>query len=329
MTSRLRFAIGIVSLAILAVLLFDGSITSAAKGDRQAPTTPTNLQITAIGETHVTLKWNASTDNSGKLSYRVKITNLANTAYNSLATVAQTSTTYTLQYLSANTAYSFTVYAVDANNNRSGDSNPAGATTLADTSPPTKPVVQATVLGPSQVQLTWTKSTDTFPSYCCSYSFTQNGAPLTQHINWAAAPTGKLSVIIRHVSPGTTNSFTVSAIDSTGINKSTSDPVSASTWPSNDKTPPSVPTNLRYVEGFGCTEVYLGWIQSIDETDPQTSIEYEIYVNGVLSPLPVSAGVDVDFVYGAIQGDSFFTVKAVDRSGNSSAASSPVKCDWN
>ena len=33
---------------------------------------------------------------------------------------------------------------------------------------------------------------------------------------------------------------------------------------------------------------------------PQDKVEYEIYVNGVPSPLPVSAGVDVDFVYGAI-----------------------------
>ena len=32
------------------------------------------------------------------------------------------------------------------------------------------PVLQATTLGPSQVQLTWTKSTDNIPNYCCSYS---------------------------------------------------------------------------------------------------------------------------------------------------------------
>jgi len=71
--------------------------------------------------------------------------------------------------------------------------------------------------------------------------------------------------------------------------------------------------------------VYLGWTESTDGVDAQSSIEYEIYVNGVLSPLPVSAGVDFDFVYATAFGDNTFTVKAVDRSGNSSAASSPLK----
>ena len=54
-------------------------------------------------------------------------------------------------------------------------------------------------------------------------------------------------------------------------------------------------------------------------------IEYEIYVNGVLSPLPISGGIDVDFVYANFHGDNIFTVKAVDKSGNSSQASSPLK----
>lgn len=59
--------------------------------------------------------------------------------------------------------------------------------------------------------------------------------------------------------------------------------------------------------------------------DPQGFIEYEIYVNGVISPMPVSSGIDFDFVYGTALGENIFTVKAVDRSGNSSSASAPLK----
>jgi hypothetical protein len=33
-------------------------------GDREAPTTPTNLRVAASSDTSVTLAWNASTDNS-------------------------------------------------------------------------------------------------------------------------------------------------------------------------------------------------------------------------------------------------------------------------
>jgi hypothetical protein len=75
----------------------------------------------------------------------------------------------------------------------------------------------------------------------------------------------------------------------------------------------------------GGGEGWLGWTQSSDNTDAQNNIEYELYVNGVLSSLPVSAGIDFDFVYslpGVCQ--NTFTVKAVDQSGNASAASAPI-----
>jgi hypothetical protein len=85
--------------------------------------------------------------------------------------------------------------------------------------------------------------------------------------------------------------------------------------------PPSAPTNVRLVEDQGCGEVWIGWTQSTDDADPQYAIEYEIYVNGVLSPLPVGGGIDRDFVYATAQGDNTFVVKAVDRAGNTSEPS--------
>lgn len=321
-----RLVIATAAVALLTVLLFNGPITSAAKGDRSAPTTPTGLVVTAITESTVALKWNPSTDNSGKFSYQVKITRLNNPSLNSQATVSQTQTTYTVRYLSPNSGHSFTVYAVDGNGNRSSDSNSVIANTAPDTTPPSAPVLQATTLGPSQVQLTWTKSTDNVPNNCCSYAFSMNGSPLTQHINNAAAPAGHMSVIIRHLPPDTQNSFTVTAIDFTGTGKSISNVASAQTWPSVDQTPPSAPTNLHVISlDTGGGEAWLGWTQSTDDTDAQNNIEYEIYVNGVLSPLPVSAGVDFDFVYTHWQCENTFTIKAVDKTGNTSPASNSVK----
>ena len=48
-------------------------------------------------------------------------------------------------------------------------------------------------------------------------------------------------------------------------------------------------------------------------------------MNGVLSPLPVSAGVSTDLVYATAFGDNEFFIKAVDLSGNSSAPSKTIK----
>ena len=163
-----RLIIATAAVAFIAVLLFSGPATSAAKADKTAPTTPTNLLVTAITDNTVTLKWNPSTDNSGKFSYRVTINKLNSPSSSLLQTVSQTQTTVTVQYLLPNSSYSFAVYAVDGSGNRSSDSNSVSANTpLSDTAPPSAPVLQATALGPSQVQLTWTKSTDNVANNCC------------------------------------------------------------------------------------------------------------------------------------------------------------------
>jgi hypothetical protein len=137
-------------------------------------------------------------------------------------------------------------------------------------------------------------------------------------VNWY----GERSVVLRHLTPATSYTFTVQARDSGG-NTATSNAVTLTTEASSDVTPPSAPTNVRIVDGF-CPEFWVGWTQSTDDTDPQSAIEYEIYVNGVLSPLPVGGGIDRDFVYAEASGASTFTVKAVDRAGNTSAASNGV-----
>ena len=324
-----RLIIATAALSLLALLIFSGRTASAGKpADRTPPTTPTNLVVTGTTDSTVSLRWNASTDNSGKFSYRVKVI-WWNSPSNVLATVGQTQTVYTVPNLAPFGKYSFAVYAVDASGNRSSDSNLVTAETSGDTIPPSAPVLQATALGPSRVQLTWSKSVDNIPNYCCTYALSRNGSPLTQHINAALAPSGYQSVIIRHLPPGTVNNFTVTAIDYTGRNSSTSNIATAQTWPSTDTTPPSVPTNLSaFNVDTGGGELWLRWIQASDETDAQNNIEYEIYVNGVLSPLPVSAGVDYDFVYALPGCENTFTVKAVDQSGNTSGASAPIKVQF-
>ena len=169
MTTRslTRFAVGTVALSLFVMFVLNVSVSSAGKGDKSAPTAPANLTVTSISETTVTLVWNASSDNSGKFSYRVQIDSL-NSSYTTLATVAQTQTTYTAKFLSPNKPYSFVVYAVDVNGNRSANSNTVGASTLPDTTGPTAPVLEAIAIAPSQVQLFWTKSTDNVANNCCN-----------------------------------------------------------------------------------------------------------------------------------------------------------------
>jgi chitodextrinase len=278
-------------------------------GDKTAPTTPTNLQATDLGQEHVTLAWDASTDNSGSVTYVVYKDGQG-------FTVPQGQTSYTIDWLSPGRTYSFYVSAYDKSYNRSAPSNTVTVTTLRDTVPPTAPELTGFVRGPSQVALTWTRSTDDVTWWSLGYRIFVNGAPATEHVNWQ----WERSVFLRHLTPATTYTFTVEANDFNG-NTTMSNAVTLTTDPSSDVTPPSVPTNVRIVESNGGCEFWVGWTQSTDDTDPQFAIEYEIYVNGVLSPLPVGGGIDRDFVYGDASGETTFTVKAVDRAGNTSAES--------
>jgi Fibronectin type III domain len=295
------------TLALVLGLVVVGSV--AAARDRTPPTTPTNLQATNLSQTSVTLTWNPSTDKSGAVTYSVYKDGQA-------FTVPQGQTTYTIDWLSPGRTYSFYVTATDRSLNQSARSNTVTVTTLRDTTPPTAPELSGTVRGPSQVSLTWTRSTDDITWWTLGYRIFADGVPVTQHVNWY----WERQVVLRHLTPATSYSFTVEANDFNG-NTTMSNAVTLTTEPTSDVTPPSAPTDVRILENNGACEFWVGWIQSTDDTDPQYAIEYEIYVNGVLSPLAVGAGIDRDFVYGTLSGENTFTVKAVDRAGNTSEAS--------
>ncbi|MDQ6419014.1 fibronectin type III domain-containing protein [Paenibacillus sp. LHD-117] len=97
-------------------------VTGPAFVDTLAPSVPSGLQSTGKTSTSVTLSWNASTDNVGVAGYTVSY---GSTSLNS------TGTSVTVNGLTANTAYTFTVKAFDAAGNISEASAPVTVTTNA------------------------------------------------------------------------------------------------------------------------------------------------------------------------------------------------------
>ena len=136
-----------------------GVVTPPA--DTTPPTAPSNLTATPASSSQINLSWTASTDNVGVTSYLVeRCTGTGCSTYTQIA--APTTTTFSDSSLAAGTAYGYRVRAIDAAGNLSSYSNTVTATTLAgDTQSPTTPTnLVATSISGSQINLTWTGSTD-------------------------------------------------------------------------------------------------------------------------------------------------------------------------
>ena len=130
--------------------------------DTIPPTAPANLTAAAASSSQINLAWTASTDNVGVTGYQIERCQGAGcSTFSQIDTT--TTTTYNNTGLSASTSYSYRVRATDAANNLSPYSGIASATTqtASDPTPPTAPSgLTATAASSSQVNLSWTASTD-------------------------------------------------------------------------------------------------------------------------------------------------------------------------
>jgi len=149
------------------LLVTVGTLTGCAGGsgssnsaDTTQPTAPASLVATAASGTQINLSWTASADNVGVTGYRVERCQGGGCSnFAQIATPAATS--FNDSGLSASTAYSYRVRATDAAGNLSGYSNTASATTQGDTVSPSAPTnLAATAASSTQINLSWTASTD-------------------------------------------------------------------------------------------------------------------------------------------------------------------------
>lgn len=132
----------------------DSNTISATTKDIQAPTAPTNLSVSSVTDTAVSLNWSASSDNVGVTRYDI---------YRGSSKVgSSTTTSYTDTGLTQVTSYSYVVKAVDKAGNTSKDSNTVTATTEAaqvPTIPPQDPQVPTVPIQDPQPPIVPTKDT--------------------------------------------------------------------------------------------------------------------------------------------------------------------------
>jgi len=137
-----------------------GNVTIAPEQNSEAitvdatnPTVPTNFTATAVSGSQINLSWTASTDNVGVTVHKVYRDSIL------LATLENV-TTYIDTGLTVVTSYSYTVSAGDAAGNYSAQSIAASAITRDSVVPTVPTNFTATAVSESQINLSWTASTD-------------------------------------------------------------------------------------------------------------------------------------------------------------------------
>ncbi|MBQ4898585.1 lytic polysaccharide monooxygenase [Paenibacillus sp. Marseille-P2973] len=188
--------------------------------DTQAPTAPSSLAFSGVTSTSVNLSWNASSDNVGVTGYRIY------NGTNQIAAVSGSTLNYNVTGLTANTAYSFQVKAVDAAGNLSAASNTVNVTTsqvVNDTQAPTAPGNLHVMGTPtsSSVTLMWNPSTD---------NVGVTGYKIYRGTTLAGTVSGTTTeYTVSGLSASTSYTFTVRAIDAAGNESAASNSVSATT----------------------------------------------------------------------------------------------------
>jgi chitodextrinase len=136
------------------------SSTASSTTPHISPSAPANLMASAAGPVQINLSWTASTEPGGTIAlYLIERCQGAGcTGFAQVGTSATTSFNDT--GLTGSTSYSYRVRASDTLNNL----GPYSSTVTAATAPPTLTPpsgLTATAAGPSQINLSWTASTET------------------------------------------------------------------------------------------------------------------------------------------------------------------------
>ena len=232
---------------------FSNTSTAATQAP-PPPTAPGNLTATAVSATQINLSWTASTSGIGIADYVVQRCQGAGCT-NFVQTAILAGTGYSDTGLLASTSYSYQVQAVDTTGNAGTFSNPAAAATQAPP-PPTAPGnLTATVVGASQINLSWTSSTSgigiaDYVIQRCQGAGCANFAQIATLTGTSYSDTG--------LSSNTSYSYQVQAIDTAGNAGAFSSPATAATQALQ---PPTAPGNLT-ATAASATQINLSWTAS-------------------------------------------------------------------
>ena len=227
------------------------------------------------------------------------------------------STTKTFTGLVPNWTQTYRVQAMDPSGNTSALSAPCTVTTAPDRTAPTTPSnLRVTGTGISTVSLAWDRSSD---RWSFSYEVLMDGS--VARLGRAAVRRTPFTTLRTDRARHPHRCDRSARATSRATSRALSNPVTVTlAGERRHARRPSAPSNLTVEDlNDNCGSQILRWTGSTDNTDPPSSIEYELYRNDrfwTLSP----PGTTESFQY-TPPGVGTWHVVAVDRAGNSSPPS--------
>ncbi len=276
-------------------------VRTPATDDADPPTAPQQLEVTDLSIDHVSLSWQASTDEVGVVAYDVRRDG------DTIATTDGQTQTFTDDHVTPGASYDYTVVARDAAGNVSPSSDSASVVVPEpDTSPPGAPTgLKATWSSSTGSSLTWDAATDDtgVTGYLVDRDGTTIGSPAVTTFNDAAP-----------LSSGS-HSYVVRAVDAAGNVSPASSPAVVVVPAPPDTRAPSVPTRVSAAV-LAPTRSRVSWTASTDDTGVTG---YRVTRDGTR----IATVADTSFVDSAMPAGAkhLYRVAAVDAAGNASAVS--------
>jgi fibronectin type 3 domain-containing protein len=288
--------------------------------DTIPPSVPSAISAAVVSASQIDLSWTASTDNVGVTAYSVERGQGAGcTSFTQIATPSGTSLSDS--GLAASTSYCYRVRATDAAGNLSAYSSIVTATTqaVADVTPPTVPSgLNATALSSSQISLNWTASTDDVGISGYQVDRCQ-GVGCTTFVQ-VATPVGT-SFGDAGLSPTTSYSYRVRAVDAAGNVSANSNVASATTQAPPDTTAPTAPSNLTANAGSN-NQINLTWLASTDNVGVSGYRVERCQGVGCSAFTQIAAPTGTSFSDTGLTAATYgYRVRASDAAGNLSAYS--------
>ena len=298
-----------------------GGSSPKSVADTAAPTAPASLTATPASQTQIDLSWTPATDNVAVTQYFVERCSGAGCT-NFTQVASSSSTTYSDSGLSAAATYSYRTRAQDAAGNMGPYSTPVTATTpsTGDVQTPTTPgALNAAAASGTQINLTWTASTD-------DVGVTQYliercaGAGCTNFSQVATAPGTTYSDT--GLTAATSYSYRVRASDAAANFSGYSNTATAITTALADTQAPTAPSGLTAASASS-SMINLGWTASTDNVAVTSYLIERCQGAGCSNFAQIGTASSASFGNSGLTAASayLYRVRATDAAGNLSGYS--------